>query len=173
MGVFIFSLGAMLCLVIVLIGIIWVQILDAVQYVNIKWQVASNQITASQSESPITPEIQMRWSLMITLTLITQTKLISGIMRRNKDQPFANQTQWMRSSPSGEKWAPHNAPDRKLKYYTLCSAQGLSHHNYLRTRNFCHSIPIRIIRSRPPSETLENKQLIKHARLYDRKRIFY
>lgn len=30
---------------------------------------------------------------LITLTLITQTKLISGIMRRNKDQPFANQTQ--------------------------------------------------------------------------------
>ena len=109
---------------------------------------------------------------LITLTLITQTKLISGIMRRNKDQPFANQTQWgpVRVLRSG-RHTTHR--DRKLKYYTLCSAQGLSHHNYLRTRNFCHSIPIRIIRSRPPSKTLKIKQLNKHARFYDRKSIFY
>ena len=51
---------SVLYLLIVLIGIIRVQILDAVQYVNIKWQVASNQIAASQSESPIMPDTQMR-----------------------------------------------------------------------------------------------------------------
>ena len=49
----------------------------------------------------------------------------------------------------GDRWAGATCRtshrDRKLKYYTLCSAQRLSHHNYLRTRNLCHSIPIRIM----------------------------
>ena len=110
-----------------------------------KWPVIRSQLAAWASQSRQLCQ-RSRWGHWWPDNTDTDHKQNSS-RRRNKDQPFANQTQWVRSSPSGEKsekWAPHNAPDRKLKYYTLCSALGLSHHNYLRTRNFCHSLPIRI-----------------------------
>ena len=122
------------------------------QYVNIKWQVASNQIAASQPESPIMPDTQMRPD-EVTDGLITPrhrssddhtNKTNIGNEEENHLQinPRLQAVWGVRCEVIGGLGTSHR--DRKWKYYTLCSAKRLSHHNYLRTRNFCHSIPIRI-----------------------------